>query len=150
MVQPHVLNQSPTPVEDTYFNDPLQRFVPSNFTREELAEIDKELNPEHSIANVYVVDGTEPDNSFMLEGVYAHGRLADDMEYDVICFDKKISEGLHLCKYGPASNYKLCKLFLWKKDYGHRIAWRGLCCYTDDTEYLTDALEKYSRKAAHI
>lgn len=94
-----------------------------------------------------------------ISGTYAHGKLEEDMRYDIFEISKSPfhkqpdtntdyylapTEGLYNCTYGG----KDCVLVLWEREGLSR--WAGLAVYTDDIPALEYAIKMFKQKSESI
>ena len=95
-----------------------------------------------------------PENEVLYScgGVYMHGRLQDDIGYDIpILLDDDMQRGINICKIQfPDGQIKLAIAFIWDSKM-NRSAWRvrGLIVYANDPD-LDYVRECYYKKVEHL
>jgi len=89
-------------------------------------------NPEFRLHNSYV-------------GVYLHGALADDMNYDIFATDVALLDGVNTYKFGEDRIVS----YIWESEVSF-FSKRGLLVYEDDAPGIEFAKEKYAKKAQNL
>ena len=94
----------------------------------------------------------ENETLYSCDGVYMHGKLQDDIGYDIpILLEGEIQRGINICEVQfPDGQIKLAIAFIWDSKM-NRSAWRvrGLIVYANDPD-LDYVRECYSKKVEHL
>lgn len=95
-----------------------------------------------------------PENEVLYScgGVYMHGRLQDDIGYDIpILLDDDMQRGINICEIQfPDGEVKLAIAFIWEtKMKMNSYGVRGLIVYANDPD-LDYVRECYSKKVEHL
>jgi len=94
----------------------------------------------------------ENETLYSCSGVYMHGRLQDEIGYDIpILLDDDMRTGIHTCEIQfPNAETKLAIAFVWEtKMKVNPWGVRGLIVYANDDEFLY-AFEKFNEKAENL
>lgn len=94
----------------------------------------------------------ENETLFSCDGVYMHGRLQDDIGYDIpILLEGEIERGIKTCEVQfPSGEVRLAISFIWDSKT-NPSAWRvrGLIVYVDDDEFEY-AFDCFSKRVEHL
>jgi hypothetical protein len=97
------------------------------------------------------IDENAPENLYSYGGIYMHGKLQDDIGYDVpILTEGEITQGMHVCNVQfPNGEVVKAIAFIWPSKFAHN-PWgmKGLILGMDeDIEEWEYAYEKYTEQS---
>lgn len=100
-----------------------------------------------------VINKLNKDSKYVLNYIYAHGKLEDDIGYDMVEVSNSADYDMILntkdrAVYGATYNDKSVRLFVWRVfPYTAYTSVKGLIVYTSDAESFEYALSKWNERA---